>query len=67
MAAIPHSKKNGNIVFFIPHIVRIKKMYSLQTLKRNPKTLHYEHDVLSLELSNDVGITITTSPKQWPF
>ena len=35
-------------------------MYDLQTLQKYLKSLNHELDVMLLEPSNDVGITITT-------
>ena len=35
---------NGNIVFLVAYTIKFPKMYSFDTLHKNPTKLHYEPD-----------------------
>ena len=37
-------RANGNIVFLVAYTIKYPKMYSFDTLHKNPAKLHYEPD-----------------------
>jgi len=39
-------RANGNIVFLVAYTINFPKMYSFDTLHKNPAKLHYEPDYM---------------------